>query len=571
MKNGSEGIRTIGLILEDAFTDFGKEVIQSVSFAMRDRNDLRLVIISGRQFENEKPGDKAYVYKFMYNQIYMINDQFRFDGVMMAFPNLNPIQKGLYADIPRVFMATELENELTVNYDSELGIREALDYLVKIKGKTKLCMLGGRDENADAQKRKVIFQKCLRENGLVYTEDQYEPSDMSVRTQEPAARLLARNPDVQGIFCANDASASGLYDVMHSKGLVPGKDIIVFGFDNASIAADLVPPLASIGTDGAALGQKALDMLLAKMDGQPVCSQTVPTRLYGRESFEYEMFDFTAKEMMSLNSSFVYNFFDNCFYRYRKELTDSRAINLRRLFYEILSRMLKALKNRNMSQEEYNELVRLIHVLFDNGIMLYTDSDRFVQNMSKLQESMNETQNTGFINNRINRLFSVMKNKAIQFQAFQKRAVNRGYNAARGRILDFMIWATNYGKPGDEALEFMIGQFDRMGLREASMFLYREPFLCQEEGGNQLPDTMYLRCVVKGGELYVIPEERQACPVEQIYDRSGLPVAITYPLFYGHYLFGVLLCGADEQLFDTGEFLASQLGRAIFLNWVRPE
>ena len=58
----------------------------------------------------------------------------------------------------------------------------------------------------------------------------------------------------------------------------------------------------------------------------------------------------------------------------------------------------------------------------------------------------------------------------------------------------------------------------------------------------------------------------------EIYNRSELPVErrgyVSYPLFCGEYLFGMLVCGADGRVFEIGEFLTFQLSRAIHLNWM---
>lgn len=135
-----------------------------------------------------------------------------------------------------------------------------------------------------------------------------------------------------------------------------------------------------------------------------------------------------------------------------------------------------------------------------------------------------------------------------------------------------MTWTTNYGNPGEEALELMISHMDRIGLRNAAMYLYREPIVYSEGDKIELPETMQLRCVIKYGELFTIPADKKECPVAEIYSRSELPVErqgyISYPLFYGKYLFGMLVCGADEKLFEIGEFLTFQLGRSIYMNWV---
>ena len=77
---------------------------------------------------------------------------------------------------------------------------------------------------------------------------------------------------------------------MRERGLIPGKDMIVFGFDNADMTGQMMPPLASIGASGITVGQRALELLLDMINGQEVSSVVVPTRLFGRESFEYETY-----------------------------------------------------------------------------------------------------------------------------------------------------------------------------------------------------------------------------------------------------------------------------------------
>ena len=320
------------------------------------------------------------------------------------------------------------------------------------------------------------------------------------------------------------------------------------------------------------LGQKALEMLLDQMEGKEVGSQKIPTRLFGRESMMYDIYEFTARELLSADSSFIEHFFNNCFYRYRNEIISQGTINLKRLFFEILSRMLKSMRSRIMSEEEFQEISRMIDILFRNGIMLYTDPNRFVYDFSRLQGTMNESLKASFVSTMNNRLFTQMKDRAIQFQGLRQRIVIGNYNTGRNRILDFMTWATNYGKPGEEALEYMIRQLDKIGLQNAAMFLYREPIVCSDGEAIQLPETMQLRCVLRNGELYTVPAHRKECPVSEIYCREELPAEklwyVSYPLFYGKYLFGMLVCGADERLFEIGEFMTSQLNRAIYINWI---
>ena len=571
MRNGDKK-KTIGLVLEDAHSDFSKSIIHSVVHAMMNRKDLRLIVVPGRQDVEKDITNREHLYKRMYNLIYDINGKTHFDGLIFTLPNYRPIQDDIFGNIPKIFIASQSDTEITVNYNDEMGIREAIDYLVKIKGVTKICMIGGREENADAQKRKRLFIQCLEDNGLIYDESMYEKSDMSENSHRAAAALLKSHPDVQAVFCVNDPSAFGLYDVMRKKGLTPGRDIYVFGFDNASMAGNMVPPLASIGCEGITLGQKALEMLLDMMDGQKVESDVVPTRLFGRESFDYDMYDIQTKEMFSVDSAFIYRFFDKCFYRYKNEVVDPKAIDLRRLFYEIIFRMLMSMKNRYMSEEQYEEIRKLVDILFENRIMTYTDSNRFVRSITKLQDSMNEMQKSVHISPGNNRLFSYMKDKAIQAQSFRRNVEAMEYVNGRANIFDFLVFATRYGEAGEEALDNLINNVDKLGFINCALYLYDEPIKYDFDNPVQLPDRLNLRCVVKNKEFYVIPKERQKCLVENIFNRGELTHErkgyISYPLFYGNHLFGVLVCGVSRGLVETGEFITSQLGRTLYLNWI---
>ncbi len=567
--------KTIGLVLADPFTDYAKDIAHSVVHQILSRKDLNLVMVPGRVDDNTRAlTDSDFRYRRMYNSIYSINGKCHFDGLLVTFPDLINRIGDLYKDTPRVFIASEQANEITVNYDNEKGILEALDFLVRIRGFTRLCMLGGRDDSADAQKRKSIFFRYLSEAGLPSEESQYEKTDMSLNTQEAAARLLKRNPEVQAVFCVNDPAAAGLYDVMRKKGLVPGKDIYVFGFDNTAMAAQMVPPLASIGTDGTTVGGKALELLLDQIEGREVSSAVIPTRLFGRASFSYETYEITSRDILNVDSAFIYSFFDDCFYRYRNEVADPAAIDFRRLFYEILSEMIFSLKNRYMDEKQYAGIKRLIDIFFENGAMRYTDSNKFVRSISRLQSSMNETLRGTLVNSYYNRLFSYMRDKAIQAQALAHSMEMQGNQTGRNNIFDFMIRTVNYGQSGEEGIENVIRGFGKIGFRNAALYLFDEPVEYSGGGSDSIPDRISLRCVLKDGDLYEIPTDRRECLVEEIYTRNELPAEdkgyASFPLFYGKYLFGILVTGISRNMMESGEYLSFLLGKTIYTNLFLP-
>ena len=205
MASYGEEKRTVGLILEDISVDYSKEIIHSVRTAMAAYKDMRLVVLAGIHDEEKNRKKGNYWYKTVHNSVYHLEEMLNLDGLILTLPNICGVsgddvideRYSKFAKVPKVFVSTDVADATTVRYDNAQGLREALEYLINVKGVTRFCMLGGRDDNGDAQERKRVFIECLAENRIPYTEDMYERTDMSIESRAAAGRLMDRNPDVQ--------------------------------------------------------------------------------------------------------------------------------------------------------------------------------------------------------------------------------------------------------------------------------------------------------------------------------------------------------------------------------------
>ncbi len=571
--------RTIGVIVEELNTDFSKALIYNVLNGIPDNSNIRVVVLAGKQ---EEVGTDRIIreYRKTYNSIYYIEEMCKFDGLIVALTDMfgrDDEDTGAnifynYANIPKVYVATDKEGEVTVNYDNETGIREAIEYLINVNGFRNICMLGGRIENADSVKRKIIFKNILHDCNIEYTEDLFEGTDMSMNTEDAADRLLERNPKVEAVFCVNDQVAVGLYKAMKKRGLVPGKDVLVFGFDDTPLASRLIPPLSSIGSDNVSLGQKAIELLVDIMDGKEVSSVLVPTRLHGRDSFDYQVYAYNAMELLNADKDFIYRMFDDCFYRYKDEFADSRKIKLRRLFYEFMSRILFALKNRYLSDEEFSEITNLIKVFFANGAMEYTDAAKYVNSLGKLQGSMNAmTKHSHMVINKINRLFVYMRDCAIRAQSDKMITEGNMYDNERRRLQDFLIKTMNYQCHQRGFADNIVKNFDLLGFRNAALYLYKAPRHYEVGRKRSFPESIYLKCVTRDGELYILSSDRQKGKVTDVFKREELSKKcrgfVAFPLLYNRVIFGLLVCELTDDITESGEYIADQLGRSLHLNY----
>jgi hypothetical protein len=357
---------------------------------------------------------------------------------------------------------------------------------------------------------------------------------------------------------------------MAAREMTPGKDILVFGFDNTHLAGEIIPTLSSIGADQYTIGQKAVEVLIDKMNGKTVADTLVPTRLYGRDSFRYEMYDYTTREMLKVDSSFIYRMFNDCMYRYRNACLDRNSVNLKRLFFEMISRMLLSMKRRYMSHEEFQELCRMIDLFFEKGAMEYTDANKLIHSIERLQSAINTAQRSAAANIMINRLFSRMKDRAIYTLSEQRIRESSAFLEGRMRLQDFLILcSTTDQSVHRRQVGNVLGNIDKLGMKNAAIYRFESPLKYDLSRRITFPDHIWLQCVIRSGEVYLLPKERQRSLMREMFTRNELPAKCrgyaVFPIFYQDMLYGFLLYELSEDICERGEYIALQLGRAVFL------
>ncbi|MNI86385.1 HTH-type transcriptional regulator DegA [compost metagenome] len=68
------------------------------------------------------------------------------------------------------------------------------------------------------------------------------------------------------------------------KGLMPGKDIAVVGFNDITLANELTVPLTSVRLQLAEMGRHAVELLLKRIQGEPAQSIILAPQLQVRAS-----------------------------------------------------------------------------------------------------------------------------------------------------------------------------------------------------------------------------------------------------------------------------------------------
>ncbi|MFT3967870.1 MAG: substrate-binding domain-containing protein [Sphingobium sp.] len=129
------------------------------------------------------------------------------------------------------------------------------------------------------------FLGALAKNGVVLPESMVINAGFDAAAG-PALRrvLLARRRRPTAIFAVDDYWVIGVMGVIREEELEVGKDVAIAGYNDISIADDLVVPLSSVRVPIDVMGRTAVEMILARMSGDPVGSRRLTPFLVAYDS-----------------------------------------------------------------------------------------------------------------------------------------------------------------------------------------------------------------------------------------------------------------------------------------------
>jgi DNA-binding LacI/PurR family transcriptional regulator len=169
----------------------------------------------------------------------------------------------LSAEIPIVVVEAAPQGEVSaVIVDQQKGAYIATKHLLDLGHRT-VAHISGPSDWIEARERVVGWRRALEEAGV-------EPpavimGDWSAQSGYDAGRLIADASEITAVFAANDNMALGLLRALNERGRLIPRDLSVVGFDDVAEAAFFSPPLTTIRQDFAAMGSRAVELLLRQL------------------------------------------------------------------------------------------------------------------------------------------------------------------------------------------------------------------------------------------------------------------------------------------------------------------
>lgn len=195
----------------------------------------------------------------------------RIAGLVISRPLKNDPRITLAQDLGCPFVvhgrSDHCDNYAWYDVDGEDGFFTAVNHLVQM-GHRRIGFIGGPLEYQFAQERLDGYIRGLSHNALAHDPELVQIAEFTDEGGSAAAGLLMEQPTPPtAMVCVTDMVALGALEALHARGIKPGEEVSVIGYDGLHFGKHANPPLTTMAQPQAHAGRRLGDMLLSIIDG----------------------------------------------------------------------------------------------------------------------------------------------------------------------------------------------------------------------------------------------------------------------------------------------------------------
>lgn len=161
-----------------------------------------------------------------------------------------------------------------VGVDDEAASKVATEYLISL-GHKRIAFISGGSTDARSDRRHTGYRKGLTEASEPLSDWRIEGDGTSESGRAAVERLFIKDDLPTAFFCFNDNTAIGVISALQLRGYRVPQDFSVIGFDDIPFANNITPALTTIRQPRHQIGEKAMELLLAKLENRSQAPQTL--------------------------------------------------------------------------------------------------------------------------------------------------------------------------------------------------------------------------------------------------------------------------------------------------------
>lgn len=250
----------VGVIVRDIINPFFAEILRSIEAELGSNRQTFLLCNHG--------DDIALQEDFISTLM-----QFGADGVIMS-PSVGTSKEDIERieqnGLPVTLVARTVEDTSVPAFlgNDEAGFHLITKYLIE-QGHTDIALVGGTRLTSTGRARRAGFAKAYENAGIALPqrEDIETPYERKAGFNA-VEQIMSQGPAPTAIACCSDTVALGVMHGLRSRGLEPGVDVAVTGYDDIEEASISAPPLTTVADGHDEIGRLAARALFAKISGK---------------------------------------------------------------------------------------------------------------------------------------------------------------------------------------------------------------------------------------------------------------------------------------------------------------
>lgn len=277
--------KIIGVIIPEIVNHFFSSVIKGIMQVCYDADYRVMLCQSSESYEKEVADANALFAS-------------RVDGLLVSlahesnqFDHFADFQD---AEIPIVLfdkVSDKITNTSKVVVDDYLGAFLAVEHMI-LTDRKRIAHFAGPQVASTSRNRLNGYRDALTKHGFPVLQELIFPcEEMSLEEGERLAkRMVTTSPQVDAVFCINDAVAIGAMVGVKRSGLSVPTDIAIAGFSDWQISSIVEPSLTTVSQPSFEMGKLAANILINEIrntkEGKPITHEThtLKTSLKIRES-----------------------------------------------------------------------------------------------------------------------------------------------------------------------------------------------------------------------------------------------------------------------------------------------
>ncbi|MGN0675102.1 MAG: GGDEF domain-containing protein [Oscillospiraceae bacterium] len=577
----------IGLMISHLEDDFASAVCRGAIIAAKEI-DANLIIFPGRYIDGVYADKKRTEYEYQYNTLFSYAFPEDIDVLLVLAGTIgNSLSSERKKDflaqfngIPVITIASEVEGYHSVCFDNKSGIRECIEHLINEHRCTKIGFVSGPKTNGDAIERLDVYKETLERAGIPIDENRIAYGRFSPYSQETVRELLDRCPDLEAIAFANDAMASGAYDVFEERGIEVGRDILVTGFDDSPIAANLVPPLTTVLADASELGYDAVRECLVYMETGELHDRRVRSYMIKRKSCGCKVdvsAEYTYKDVFVFNHCWCRSDMQtvNAVIRFLfdSRKTGSAALDVKSAFEQYLNSIFRILHSDDhggiiLTEEAIDYIPAAFEDLLTSEAMTCIDHDRLCSVIDYLNQRFAAGLESQEDKKRLASVFISM------YQILMRAVVN--YSNRRVDEVEFLTWQSNsitkdmllFDSYDDSGYGSVTDKLARLNMASSYIYIFPETLTHKKEQTWLPPSKVLLKSYHNKDIAETVPVEDQEISIRHLFNHRYIPTdrrftMILSAIFLNADHYGLFLCELEYDYFYYISSLSAQLCAAM--------